>query len=77
MSRPIFCDKCHREVARWVDDGKNIKIVQRGRAVISMQSNSTTSVALNCPQGHVVKVKTRETGELNDVWRRKARENTT
>lgn len=52
-----FCPKCHREAFRIKENGENIEIIQGGRTFISMSKNSSTSISINCPLGHKVKLK--------------------
>jgi len=56
MTKIVFCSKCHREAYKIIESKDTLKIIQGEKTMLNIGRSSNISMALNCPNGHPVKL---------------------
>ncbi len=56
MSGVVYCPKCHQEAYRLDESKDAIKVIRKGNTLINVNRESSVSMNVSCPNGHLVKL---------------------
>jgi hypothetical protein len=52
----VFCSTCHKLAFTIITENDKMKVIQKGRTLLSTKVGSTINANLKCPDGHTNKL---------------------